>query len=321
MWVSDMETLLSHCRVATKDLDKLLQCACAFGALAMCGFLFDRGANPASDENLAIRLASENGHADVVKWLITLPDVDVAVDAGAPLRTASENGHVDVVLTLLGTGMVNPDVGGGAALAEAACNNHIDIVSILLNFMAGSKSGTDNGEPIAGGGEALALAVGQGHFRCAELLMSRGHIDPLVSHRADGDRDGTAMKVAIEHGNAEMVRCMWPFVLDEGGKWGRRGGGFVRYERWFDGWIKVAMERRHDLVVWELLELIGYETMRVDAAVEMATRLGHRPLAAKILDSAGVYRRARDVWMGLGLVEPPDDGVSTVLDPTVHYGW
>ena len=49
-----------------------------------------------ADDNYAIRMASENGHTEVVKLLLAA-GVDAKADGNYAIRMASDNGHVEVV--------------------------------------------------------------------------------------------------------------------------------------------------------------------------------------------------------------------------------
>ena len=61
-----------------------------------------------SDVNDAIRWASENGHFEVVRLLLSDPRVDPADDNNEAIRLASRNGHFEVVRLLLADPRVDP---------------------------------------------------------------------------------------------------------------------------------------------------------------------------------------------------------------------
>jgi len=62
--------------------------------------------DPTADNNRAIRWASENGHVEVVKILLSDKRVDPTADNNLAIRRASEKGHVEVVKILY---QHNPD--------------------------------------------------------------------------------------------------------------------------------------------------------------------------------------------------------------------
>ena len=62
--------------------------------------------DPTADDNAAIRVASANGHVEVVKILLSDKRVVPSADDNAAIRWASANGHVEVVKILY---QHNPD--------------------------------------------------------------------------------------------------------------------------------------------------------------------------------------------------------------------
>ena len=64
----------------------------------------ERGVNPATYNNAALRFACRNGLTDVVRMLLALPPergIDPAVDNNVAIRTASAHGHIEIVRLLL----------------------------------------------------------------------------------------------------------------------------------------------------------------------------------------------------------------------------
>src|SRR3972149_4926138 len=87
----------------------LMEWACKHGHIAVVRKLIDQeGADVGAFDNQALRLASENGHLEVVRLLLD-KGADVGADDNYALRWASENGHLAVVRLVLGKGA---DVGG-----------------------------------------------------------------------------------------------------------------------------------------------------------------------------------------------------------------
>jgi ankyrin repeat protein len=63
--------------------------------------LKDKRFDPSALNNIAIRWASENGHAELVKILLLDQRVDLSRGNNEPIRLASKNGHIEVVKLLL----------------------------------------------------------------------------------------------------------------------------------------------------------------------------------------------------------------------------
>ncbi|KAK6343589.1 hypothetical protein TWF730_011180 [Orbilia blumenaviensis] len=82
---------------------------------------------------------AENGHVEVVKFLISTSGVNVNTgdDNGrTPLSKAAENGHVEVVKLLIGTDGIkinSKDASNKTPLLWAAKNKHLDVVKLLIN--------------------------------------------------------------------------------------------------------------------------------------------------------------------------------------------
>ena len=91
--------------------------------------------DPSDDDNWAIQLASNYGHVDVVKLLLTDPHVDPSVDGNWAIRAASYNGHIKVVYLLLTDLRVDPTVRNNYAIRWAKRNNHTEVVQLLTEYM------------------------------------------------------------------------------------------------------------------------------------------------------------------------------------------
>ncbi|KAI8850053.1 hypothetical protein BC829DRAFT_390317 [Chytridium lagenaria] len=167
MWVSstdqvpDMITLLTKLpETPLPDMEKFLQCAAAFGAITMVTHFLNLGVDPTTEDNLALRLAAENGHAEVVALL---RDTDHA------LRTASENGHKEVVKVLLGVPTVNPASVNNASIVEASSNGHVEIVRMLMETgrVLVESGMVDPNERV---GDAIKVAIENGHVEVVKAL-------------------------------------------------------------------------------------------------------------------------------------------------------
>ena len=90
--------------------------------------------------NLALRWAAENGHLDVLKWLVStfnLNSEDVRSDDNRALQLAAEYGHLDVLKWLVSTFNLNSDdvrSRNNYALQWAASEGHLDVVKYLCGI-------------------------------------------------------------------------------------------------------------------------------------------------------------------------------------------
>ena len=89
------------------------------------------------DKNEALTFASQEGHIDIVKYLVE-NGADIHARDELALREASENGHVEVVKFLLenGADIHGRDyLGSDAALREASNNGHVEVVNYLKSLI------------------------------------------------------------------------------------------------------------------------------------------------------------------------------------------
>ena len=83
---------------------------------------------PQNDESL--RLSAENGHIDMVKYLVE-NGADIHAQNDESLRLSAKNGHLGVVKYLVENGAdVHAD--DDCALYLSACNGHLEVVRLLL---------------------------------------------------------------------------------------------------------------------------------------------------------------------------------------------
>ncbi|OJU82150.1 MAG: hypothetical protein BGO10_04710 [Chlamydia sp. 32-24] len=97
----------------------------------------DEMINLAAEDNEAFVKAAENGHLFLLELLTekTNPNtnnVDVADQENAAIRAASKNGHADVVRYLLTFEEVDPSAENNEALLEAVRAGHIEVVEELI---------------------------------------------------------------------------------------------------------------------------------------------------------------------------------------------
>ncbi len=160
---------------------------------------------PSRDNNYAIRLASENGHLDVVKLLLedkrretkVSPAYAYAVDpsdrGNGAIQRASENGHLDVVKLLLADKRVDPADRNNYAIMLASWNNHPEVVKLLL--------ADKRVDPSADNNEAILKASENGHLEVVKVLLANKQVDP-------SDYGNYAILLASSNGHAEVVKLL-----------------------------------------------------------------------------------------------------------------
>lgn len=187
-------------------------------------FIEECGVKVDVSNNLLLRAASLNGHADMVQYLLD-QGADYTVFNNGPLEEAAKNGHLDVVRVLLDAG-ADIDAQDGSILAGAARKGQLAVVNFLLSKGA---------DPTLDEQEALTRAAENGHTDVVEILCQQKQIDVtlydnkalsealdgdhfdcariLLQHGADINFDhGEALRDAAEYNNKEIVA----FLLEQG---------------------------------------------------------------------------------------------------------
>jgi hypothetical protein len=156
-------SLMKGQKVSFEDLGMMMTIMAMWGNVLGTTMLLKRGADINTDDNLALRLASERGHLDVVKLLLDR-GADVHAEDDQALRWASKHGNLDVVKVLLDQG-ADVNARDDEALLWASEWGHLDVVKLLLDRGANVN---------AQGDEALLWASEWGHLDVVELLLDRG---------------------------------------------------------------------------------------------------------------------------------------------------
>ena len=83
--------------------------------------------------NIAVYWACEKGHTEIVKLLLTHPNIDPSVCGGLAIFCASKNGHLEIVKLLLAHPDIDPSDNNNAAVFEANYYGHSKVVKALLS--------------------------------------------------------------------------------------------------------------------------------------------------------------------------------------------
>ena len=109
--------------------------ACRDGDVETVRNLVNNGVDPSYFNNKGIRVASEKGHACVVRLLLEDPRVDPSCNDNSSILWASREGHVEVVRLLLQDPRVDPTVCDNLAIQIAGIYGHTDVAQLLTEHM------------------------------------------------------------------------------------------------------------------------------------------------------------------------------------------
>lgn len=111
--------------------EKLMTQASIYGELKILKFAINKYSYMLPCMNHCLCNSSQNGHLEVVKYLVKEKRADVQTNFNYPLITASSNGHIDVVKFLLNSG-ADIQAMDNMAVRYAACRGHFEIVKYLV---------------------------------------------------------------------------------------------------------------------------------------------------------------------------------------------
>jgi ankyrin repeat protein len=165
----------SNAELQSRDVDaeKHFEQAAQHGDLDAVKMLVEQGPSGivASQDNVAIRIASANGHASVVAYLLA-HNADVSASFHQALRLSAKQGHVEVVRMLIEAGS---QVGARNNHAlRAACGSYsamtndreayLEIIRMLVNAGA---------DPHVNGDELIYEAMESNDSVLSSILLSR----------------------------------------------------------------------------------------------------------------------------------------------------
>lgn len=113
------------------DEDKFSK-SCEFGITPIVKDLIDNGFDPSYMKNYGLRIASNNGHLDIVKLLLNDKRVDPSAFNNCALIWSISNGHLDVVKELLKHKRVDPSDGNNCTLTISLERGYLDILKQIL---------------------------------------------------------------------------------------------------------------------------------------------------------------------------------------------
>ena len=161
------------------------------------------------DGTFSLLLASQNGHVETVKELISQgADVNAVntKDGKFPLLVASQQGHVETVKLLLEEGAevnaVNAD-NGAFPLLLASHQGHVETVKELI-----SRGADVNAVNTKDGKFPLLVASQQGHVETVKLLLEEG----AEVNAVNADNGAFPLFLASQNGHVETVKLL----LEEG---------------------------------------------------------------------------------------------------------
>lgn len=152
-----------------RDLDRetkteMLEYRALNGNLKGIKTLVEYGVDLVACDNYAIGWASNNGHLEVVKYLVSTGKVDSAAENNCAVKWASHNGHLEIVKYLMSTKKVDPTASDNYAIKSASYNGHLEVVKYLI--------GTKKVDPTASDNWAIRYAYKNGYLEVARYLES-----------------------------------------------------------------------------------------------------------------------------------------------------
>ncbi|KAI9350663.1 hypothetical protein BDR26DRAFT_891167 [Obelidium mucronatum] len=149
--------------------------------------------DPSAQDNFACRLASQNGHTEVVRRLLLDPRVDPSASNNYAIILASRNGHYETVELLLKDPRVDPAGNANEPIVDASRGGHVSVVKALL---ADSRV-----DPSARGNDALKFAGARKHFEVILLLLKDPRVNPATGNQV-------ALTSAVEAGRVDVVKAL-----------------------------------------------------------------------------------------------------------------
>jgi ankyrin repeat protein len=180
-------------------------------------YLDDPDIDPADENNQALRSASEEGHTQMVRLLLTDPRVhpmqeieslDDNDDVEDPLILASQYGHVDIVKVLLADERVDPGEYNNQALQNAIITGFTEVVELLLK--------DPRVDPTKG--DLLFNAVQEGNVKIVKLLLSDCRIRLALSLNNLSENEDSSLStlcnIAAQNDNLDALELLLSHSID-----------------------------------------------------------------------------------------------------------
>ena len=176
-----MTYFLKYMKIYEEDVDED-EFSAMFGFAAEFGYLNivrkimkNDKCDPAFEDNYTIRLAAQEGHLDVVKYLMGFNSkygIDPAAQHNFAIRCAARGGHLDVVKYLMEEVYSKYDIDPAAqnnySIQWSVHEGHLAVVRYLMEEVD-SIYGID---PAAGDNHGIQIAAHEGHLAVVKYLMS-----------------------------------------------------------------------------------------------------------------------------------------------------
>ena len=173
------------------------------------------------DKETAIIKASENGHVDVVQYLLNYGanpnDNDKTDVCQSSLILASHEGHTDVVAILLdaGANIEYQNSQGETALITAAQEGRIKVVTLLLMYGADASRQNADGETAL----SLASSLLRGHVKIKISNLLNTSIEQMLFEISASDDDNNAHEVEIILNKNPGINVNKPCKTFKGKSW------------------------------------------------------------------------------------------------------
>lgn len=201
---SDFVMLLDHGLVsaassivdrAGTEWSNVLMTAAGFGAAGLVDTALERMDHLPSYQTirLAIADAASNGHLDVVKMLLDLPDRLAADDMYGTFLLAAKNGNRDVAEYLLDQYDIDAGANGNRAFISTVANGHLGMARFLAAL--------PRVDPAANDSDALVIASMQGNMPMVRFLTSLDGVDAAA-------QDNQAIIDASSAGHLDVVEFL-----------------------------------------------------------------------------------------------------------------
>jgi len=177
------------------DNDKPIEWACRNGHADLVKLLLsDPNVDPCSKKNL-IYIAALNNKLEVVQLLLADTRADPSMDDNKAITSLSNCNFLEVFSLLMSDNRVDPSARSSVSICNAATKGNTEIVKLLLS--------DKRVDPSTGTNYAIRYAALNGHTEVVELLLADPRVDP-------SDFQNEAIRSAAKFGHVEVVKLLIP---------------------------------------------------------------------------------------------------------------